>query len=144
MENQELLEYLYQTVDIGNYSCHQLLKDLHGKDNKIIDAIEDIQKEYLSFQEKLNKYIEGQKLKLKDVGIIAKKGSAMEMHMEIKRDNSDSKIADILMRGNLAGIIEIEKNLHKFEDKSPKEVVSLAKELIKFQQNSIEKLKKYL
>ncbi len=144
MESKELLEYIYKAVDMGSHSCMKLLEDLKGKDNKIIDAIEDIKKEYLSFQEKVKRLTEKYNVDLNDVGMMAKMGSSMEMKMEVMKDNSDSKIADMLIRGNTMGVIEIEKNIHKFKDKSQKDVIALADELIKFQNNSIKKLKKYL
>ncbi len=144
MESGELLEYIYKAVDMGSHSCMKLLEDLRGKDNKIIDAIEDIKKEYLSFQIKVKELTEKYKVNLKSVGVMAKMGSSMEMKMEVMKDNSDSKIADMLIRGNTMGIIEIEKNIHKLADKSQSDVVELAQELIKFQNASIKKLKKYL
>ena len=47
MEDKELLEYIYKTVNMGAHSSEKLLENLKDKDNKIKDAIEDIKKEYL-------------------------------------------------------------------------------------------------
>lgn len=144
MENKELLEYIYKVVDMGVHSTNKLLEDLEGKDNKIIDVIEDIKKEYLSFEKDIKKLVKKYKVDLEDSGFMAKLGSSMEMKMEVMKDNSDSKIADMLIRGNTMGVIETEKNIHKFEDKTDKEVLKLANELLDFQNNSVKKLKEYL
>ena len=85
MENKELLEYIYKTVNMGYDSCNKLLKDLKGKDNKIIDVISDIEKEYLSFQDKLKKLTDKYQVDLKDVGFMAKMGASMEMKMEVMK-----------------------------------------------------------
>lgn len=144
MESKELLEYIYQVVDMGVHSTNKLLEDLKDKDNKIIDVIEDIKKEYLSFEKEIKKLAKKYKVSLEDINFMAKLGSRMEMKMEVMKDNSDSKIADMLIRGNTMGVIETEKNIHKYEDKTEKEVIKLANELLDFQNNSVKKLKEYL
>jgi len=144
MENKELLKYIYKVVDMGNNSCIKLLKDLKDKDNKIIDTIEDIKNEYLSFEKDIEVLMDEYGVELDNSNIMAKIGSSMEMKMEVMKDNSDSKIADMLIRGNTMGIIETEKNIHKFEDKVDKEIIKLTKRLLEFQNNSVRKLKKYL
>lgn len=144
MENKELIEYIYKIVDMGSHSCRKLLEDLKCKDNKIIDTIEDIKKEYLSFEKEIKKIAKKYKVSLSDSGFMAKMGSSIEMKMEVMKDNSDSKMADMLIRGNTMGVIEIEKNIKKFEDKVDKDIIKLAQKLLDFQNNSISKLKEYL
>jgi len=144
MENKELLEYIYKIVDMGSNSCIKLLKDLKGKDNKIIDVIEDIKKEYLSFETDIKKLVKKEKIELDINNFMAKMGSSMEMKMEVMMDNSDSKIADMLIRGTTMGVIETEKYIKKFEDKADKKILELARDLLEFQNNSVEKLKEYL
>lgn len=144
MENKELLEYIYKIVDMGSNSCIKLLKDLKGKDNKIIDVIEDIKKEYLSFEKDIKKLAKYKKLELDINNFMAKMGSSMEMKMEVMMDNSDSKIADMLIRGTTMGVIETEKYIKKFESKVDKKILDLARSLLEFQNNSVEKLKEYL
>jgi len=42
------------------------------------------------------------------------------------------------------GVIETEKYIKKFEDKADKKILELARDLLEFQNNSVEKLKEYL
>ena len=61
-ENTELLEYIYQTAEMGVFSTTKLIEDINGKENKIKKVIEGILKDY-------EKYIGEQKeeiTKLKD------------------------------------------------------------------------------
>ncbi len=143
MEN-ELLEYIFKTVNMGVHSCDKLIELLKDKDNKIRDALEDIKKEYASFQKDVEKQVKKCKRDVKDIGIMAKLGSSMEMKMEVMNDNSDSKIADMLIRGLTMGVVETEKYIHKLEKKTDKDTMKLAEELLEFQNKSIKKLKEYL
>lgn len=64
------------------------------------------------------------------------------IEMKTSMDHSDSKIADLLLKGTNMGIIEGRKIInHKKVDK---EVSNLAEEYITMQEDSIENLKKYL
>lgn len=144
MENKEFLEKMYKIVDMGSHSCKKLLDDLKDKDNKIIDTISDIDKEYLSFKDEIVELFEKYGVEKITNNYMAKMGSSMEMKMEVMNDNSDAKIADMLIRGNTMGVIEIEKDITKFEGKTDKELIKTAKRLLEFQNNSIAKLKEYL
>ena len=70
--------------------------------------------------------------------------STIGMNMEFMKDNSDAKIADMLIRGFTMGNIEIDKKIDKFKDDADKEIIKLAKELKKFGEENIELLKPYL
>ena len=44
--NKELLEYIYKTAEMGKYSSTELVKELHNKDNKIKEELDEIVKGY--------------------------------------------------------------------------------------------------
>lgn len=144
MDNKEFLQKMYKIVDMGSHSCKKLLEDLKDKDNKIIDTISDIDKEYLSFKEEILSFFDKYGVEKVNNNSMAKMGSSMEMKMEVMNDNSDAKIADMLIRGNTMGVIEIEKDLNNFEGKVDKDLIKLGEKLLEFQNNSITKLKEYL
>ena len=64
--------------------------------------------------------------------------------MEFMKDNSDSKIADILIRGFTMGNIDIDKKIEKYKDDADKEILKMAKELKRFGEINIELLQPYL
>ncbi len=141
--NNELLIHIYETSDMGVKSTKKLLKILKDKDNKIKDEIERELKEYESIYKKSKKILKKEKIQV-TTNIIANISANTAMIMEIKKDNSDSKIADILLRGFIMGIAKIEKKIKDYKDKVSNETMRLAKNLYKFQEKSIKEVKKYL
>ena len=68
----------------------------------------------------------------------------MGIKKEIISDNSDASIADMLIKGMSMGILDIEKKLSQYDEIANKKSIKLAKDCLKFQQESITQLKKYL
>lgn len=58
-------------------------------------------------------------------------------------DNSDSKIAEMMLKGTNMGIIKGVKLLNNNQDAEPN-VKNILSKFIKFQENNVEQLKKYL
>ena len=135
-ENNELLMHIYQTADMGEKSTTKLINLLKNKDNKI--------KKVLEFKAKSEKYLKKQKIDPKSLGIMAEMMADMEMKMQVMKDNSDSKMASMLIEGFTMGTIEMNKKIDAYKEESQKEIIKIAEELLKFQEEEIEKLKKYL
>lgn len=142
--NKELLQYIYKTVEMGKYSTTELIKNLHGKDNKIKDSLDDILKEYEHFYEKTQKLLEKNKIEEKEVGMMAKISASMSMKKEIMTDNSDASISDMLIKGLTMGSLEMSKKIDQYEKKVDNKMLDLAKDVHKFQETKIEELKKFL
>ena len=68
----------------------------------------------------------------------------MGMSMEMMKDNSDARIADMLTKGFTMGNIDITKKIDRFEGDADKEILALAKELLEFGKLNIGYLKPYL
>ncbi len=141
--SNELLLHIYEVSDMGVKSTKKLLKILKDKDNKIKDEIERELKEYESIYKKSKKILKKEKIEVGS-NLIANISANTAMVMEINKDNSDSKIADILMRGFIMGIAKIEKKIKDYKGKVSTDTIKLAKSLLKFQENSIKEVKKYL
>lgn len=143
-ENNELLMHIYQTADMGEKSTTKLINLLKNKDNKIKKVLEDELKKYEEFKAKSEKYLKKQKIDPKSLGIMAEMMADMEMKMQVMKDNSDSKMASMLTEGFTMGTIEMNKKIDAYKEESQKEIIKIAEELLKFQEEEIEKLKKYL
>ena len=143
-ETNELLEYIYQDCEMATTTLTELLKQLQGKDNKIKRTVEDILKEYESYLKESKKLLKAHKIKPKKMGMMAKMGAKTGIKNNVKNDNSDSKISDIVIQGLVMGIVDISKRIDDFEKEANKDIVNLANRLLKFQENSVEKLKEYL
>jgi len=141
--NNELLIHIYETSDMGVKSTKKLLKLLKDKDNKIKDEIERELKEYESIYKKSKKILKKQNIN-PGTNVIANISANTAMKMEINKDNSDSKIADILLRGFVMGVAKIEKKIKDYKKEVDHSTLKLAKDLLKFQEESMKKVQKYL
>ena len=143
-ENIELLQYIYQNCSMGVKSCTNLINILNGKDNKIKKVVEGELKGYENYLKKAEKLLKKYKVEPKDKGIITDIMSKMGMNMEMMKDNSDSRVADMLTKGFTMGNVDISKKIDRFTGDADKEIVELAKELLDFGKKNIEFLKPYL
>ncbi len=143
-ENNELLLYIYQNVKMGVDSCTELIRILNGKDNKIKKVVEGELKGYENMLKKVKKLMKDRKLEAKDKGVMANLMSKMGMNMEMMKDNSDARIADMLTKGFTMGNVDITKKIDRFEDDADKDIIKLARELLEFGKANIELLKPYL
>lgn len=143
-ENEEILEYIYQTSNMGMESTKDLINSLKGKDNKIKKLIEEIEKNYEKYAKETQKLLNKKDLKAKPIGMMAKAMSKMSITKEMISDNSDANIADMLIQGLTMGNLELTKHIDNYEKTADKKVINLAKSLRKFGEEYIEKLKEYL
>ena len=143
-ENNELLEHMYQDSEMATYSLETLLNKLKGKDNKIIKVIEDILKNYENYYKDFKKQLKKKKVNPKSSGMMAKMGSSFGIKKEVIVDNSDSRIADMLIKGLTMGTLDMEKKISKYSENIDKKTLKQAEAFLKFQQESIAELKKFL
>ncbi len=144
-ENNELLTYIYQNAKMGEKSCTDLIRIINDKDNKIKKVVEGELKGYENFVKRAEKLLDKNGIEHpKDKGIIADMMTKMGMSMELMKDNSDSRIADMLTKGFTMGNIDIEKKIDDFKDDCDKEILKLAHDLLEFGKVNIDLLKDYL
>lgn len=143
-EKNELLLHVYKDCDMSVTTLTELLDDLKEKDNKIKGGVEDLLKEYQSFLNRSKECLEKENIPLETEGIMTKMMANMGVSKEVKHDNSDSSIADLLIKGISMGSIDMEKKLEDYKKEVEKGDLKFAKEFLKFQQKAIDKLKKFL
>lgn len=143
-EKYELLEHIHKDASMATYTLTKLIETLKEKDNKIKGKVEDILKEYAQYETKVKAELEKHHIKPTGEGNMAKIMSTMEIKKEVKSDNSDAAIADMLIKGISMGSIEMEKKVKDYRDRVDKEQLQLAEDFLKFQQQTIERLKEYL
>lgn len=143
-ENLELMEYVYQDAEMAMYSIEQLIADIKEKDNKIKKDLEDILKEYEEYFTISKEMLEKASVHPKSEGSMAKMGASMGIKKEVKADNSDAAIADMLIKGIAMGSLDMEKKITQYKEEVDKEHLKQAEKFLKFQEKTIEKLKNYL
>ena len=143
-ENHELVLHIYQDAEMASYTIHKLLVDLKEKDNKIKKVIEDVLKEYEEWKVRSKKYLKKANAELSENGMMAKMMAGMSIKKEVKSDNSDSAIADLLIQGVAMGTLSMEKKLKQYENDTDKKEIQFAKDFLKFQEKTINTFKEYL
>ena len=143
-ENEEILNYIYETSNMGMQSTKNLINVIKNKDNKIKKLLPEIEKNYEKYSKETEKLLNKQDIKAKPIGMMVKTMSKMSINKEMINDNSDSNIADMLIQGLTMGNLELTKHIDNYEKTADKKIIDLAKSLRKFGEEYIEKLKPYL
>lgn len=143
-ENKEFLTYLYQDTDMALSNLTLLINKINKKENKIKKIVEEVIKGYEEELKKLKTYIKKNNIDVTSKPLISKMGAYMGINMEIMKDNSDARIADMLIQGLTMGVLNVSKKLGNYKDYLDKDILSIGKDFKDFQQKSIEKLKVYL
>ena len=143
-ENKEFLTYLYQDADMALDNLTMLINKINKKDNKIKKVIEALIKGYENYLTKVKNYIKENNYDIQPKPLISKMGAYLGINMEIMKDNSDSRLADMLIQGLTMGVLNVTKKIDTFKGDADKEIIKLGKEFKDFQQKSIDKLKVYL
>lgn len=143
-ENLELLQYIYQSSEMGVSALTNLLKELNDKENKLKKIISDELSIYEKYFKESKKVLKKNKGKIKSNSLMTKMMSKQGIKKEVSDDNSDASIAHMLIQGLTMGVIDIETKIKNFGDKADKAITKIAVDYLKFQQDEIEKLKKYL
>mgnify|MGYP003220372892 CR=1 FL=1 len=143
-EEQELMKHIHKDASMAAYSITKLLDDLKKKDNKIKKYLQEILKEYEKYAEITNNELENNCATPVEEGSMAKMMASMGIKKEVMADNSDAAMADMMIKGISMGTIEMEKKINDYKDVVSKDQLKIAKDFLKFQQETIEKLKEYL
>lgn len=144
MEKYEVAALILKDADMSVYTLNGLLDDLKEKDNKIKGVVEDILKGYERYLDRAKTFLEEKECDEEYETRIAKMMSRMGVKKEVKTDNSDSAIAEMLIQGVTIGSLDIEKKLNSYKKDLDEEELEMAEDFYKFQQEVIEELKKYL
>ena len=143
-ENKELLVLIHENVKMGLTSTKKLLSLLLNTNNKIKMTLESELKTYESLYNRTKKEIKKQKITIEKKGLLKTLTSTVAMKTEVNKDNSDSNIASILIRGFNMGNIDIEAKIKSYKKEVDKSILNLAKEVLAFGENEITKLKSFL
>ncbi len=139
-----LIKKIFEDSSMGYNNLQSLLKCIEGKGNKIINLVEGCRDKYQDYQKKCVEILEREKIEISGVGEIAKAGSHMGIQMEMKKDNSDSHIADMLIQGFTMGEISMIKAINLCKNNVDKKELKLAEEFKIWQTDMVRELKKFL
>ena len=142
-DDLEIIKQIYKDADMSIASLTTLLTDLEDKDNKIKGKIKNIKEGYQRYKDMAQKILKKEKVELESNSFMTKMMANMGIKKEVKSDNSDASIADMLIKGILMGETDIDKKLKSFE-KIDKKVEKMATDFKEFQEDNIKALKEHL
>lgn len=143
-ERIEIYKHIYQDSEMSISSLEELKKDLKNKDNKIKDILDDIIEGFIDYKKHSKKFLDKNNAELEETSFMGKMMANMGIKKEVLNDNSDSHMADLLIQGISMGSINMEKKIDDYKDDVPGKDIRYAKKFLKFEQEKIEELKKYL
>ena len=140
---KSFLDSLYKNVKMGADSIIDLMPKVSSEKMR-----EEMTAE-LEHYEKFAKDIRNMLFELgeepKEENFMTKLMTKMGISINTMMDATSSHIADMMIQGATMGITETTKLIREFENTPCSEAaLSLAKETVKYEQESIEKLKKFL
>ena len=138
--------------------CSNFLNELHKACNAAIVGIDNIKteiknKDLIALIEKQNNYYESYIKDLKkmavdydftpdDVSCFMKANGFISSKIETMIDNSDSKVAEIMINGTKMGIKQMDELIHEFEDCDEK-LLNYAKSFKEKLENFLSSLKEF-
>ena len=144
-ENLEIVTHIYKDSEMSISTLKKLITSLEKKDNKIKNMIEEILQGYEEYFKRAKKILTKGNGKKEKNGLITKVMANMGIDKEVKDDNSDSAMADLLIKGIMMGTIDLEKKIKKYEEvELNEETKKIVDDFQNFQNSCIDKLKYYL
>jgi molecular chaperone GrpE (heat shock protein) len=145
MKNEsEVLDYIYKNASMGYESTFTLLKNLENKENKIKEVVQDILNSYEQFKRESENLLTKINEDVKRSNPLASISVDMSIKMKINKDNSDTAVAQMLIKGLTMGQNEMEKILEELDKEMDEKVIDLIKDFGEFQKDAIKKLEKYI
>lgn len=140
----EILSYVNESSKMTTLAIKDLIKILEEKKNNIKKELKETLLTFESYTKESKKMIDKKKEKDKDLKFSTKAMTKMGIKKEIKKDNSDSAVAHMIIEGLTIGIIDIESLISKYEKEADKKVIKYIKEYLDFNKKQVENYKEYL
>ena len=141
----EILDYIYKNATMGYESTMTLLKTLEDKENKIKDVVQDIISSYKDFIKQSELLLCKINADGKKYNFMATMSADRNIKRKMNKDNSDSAVAQMLIKGLTMGQNNMSKAFDNINKKDvDKKVLNLLDDMKEFQINAIKKLEKYV
>lgn len=139
--NSEFLTKIYQNAKMGYDSISYVSKKTN--DAELRDAILKQHAQYTEIASDATELLSAEDEIPRDKGPVSQAFLWGGVQMNTMTDSSSDHIAEMMMQGNMMGVIELSRDLRRFSDVDPK-VSKLAEKLIKTEEDNIQEMKKFL
>lgn len=140
--NTETVTNIYKNAHIALQSISDVLPECSSQRMK--DELVEEHDGYERFIGNLSKYMRENGYEPKDINIMKKAMLYTSVKMNTLTDDSCSHIADMMVKGTVMGITELEQIITRSENKVDKEIIDFAKELLNLEEEYEARLKQLL
>lgn len=137
-KNEELLNEVYKNTKMGDDSIIDLLDKV--SDNGLRSEMTDELFVYRRYAKEASEKLVERGLKPKELPMTAKMGAKMGMVMNTMLDTTTSHLAEMMINGATMGIINLEKKLND----GGGEAERLARDVLRYEKETVERLGQYL
>ena len=140
-EDKALLDEVYKSVTMGSDSVSTLI----GKTNdaSMREALTARLEGYQNFASTTRTKMNEKNYKIKEAGALTKIPAEVTMNVTTMMDNSNTKIAEMMINGSTMGIIELTRKIRRTPEASD-DCVKIATDVVAFEENNVSKMKTYL
>lgn len=140
---KDFLDSLYKNVKMGADSIIDLMPKV--KDDELRAEMTAELEKYESFAKDIRELLFDKGEEPKPESIMAKMGVKMGVMMNTMMDDTTSHIADMMIQGATMGITDTTKLIREHENTNCSEAaLALARKTVQYEEESIERLKKFL
>ena len=142
-KDAELLQDIYSNVKMGSDSIISLLPKIKNNELKMLMTSQLDQ--YEKYARDVRAQLTEQGITPKEANPVSKLGARIGMEMKSLQDSTTSHMAEMMVQGSTMDVTDLLQKVSAYED-SPecRESVKLAKEIVAFEENNIEKMKQFL
>lgn len=140
---KEVLTKLYKNAKMGEDSVSKLLTKV--SDAGLKKSMTEQKEAYCDYAKRIKMMLSERGEEAKEEAPFVKFWSSIGIAMNTMMDASASHVAEMMIEGSTMGVTDTTKLINEYEKSHDcKEVIELAREIVRFEQDNIEKMKKYL
>ena len=140
---EHFLEQLYKNMKMGGDSIINVMDKV--TDGNLRQEMTAELNRYEEFSKDIADMLYQMGAKPEEYGILAKLGAKMGMAMNTMMDSTTSHIAQMMIEGATMGVTENTKLIREYENKNCSEkALALGRQTVRFMEDSVERMKKYL
>ncbi len=134
---------LYKNIKMGADSIINIMDKVEN--GELRQELTSQLNRYEEFAKEIGSMIRDEGGTPEEEGMLAKMGAKIGMAMNTMMDSTSSHIAQMMIEGATMGITENTKLIRQYENKNCSEKsLSLARQTVKFMEDSVERMKNYL
>jgi len=139
--DEELLSEVYKSVTMGSDSITTLMSKT--TDASMRSDLTTQLEGYQNFATATKTKMYEKNFKVKEASVFTKIPAEVSMNMTTMMDNSNTKIAELMINGSTMGVIELTRKLRETAGASD-DCVKIATDVVAFEENNITRMKNYL